>query len=266
MFGNIYNKETPGQLYHIGSHGLTCELAEPDDALKHHIHYYWLMQVGDQSVDLEVIPDAATDLVMSPELPSFSGVYLPTTEKFTIPLNGPIHYAGICFHSETAPALLRASVEQIRTLDLGVETTKKLGLGSLIESILGITDIEQLRNLFDTFFRHRLDKNALTVRPAILRNLVDNLEPTSISEIASRVGVSERQFRRTATNLTGLSPKQLQRILRLQTSLHAMFDQYSGPDTDNFYDDSHKIKEIKKLTGLTPGQIKKLAEKYNLSE
>lgn len=263
MFGNIYNKGTPGQLYHIGTNGLTCELAEPDNALKSHIHYYWLMVVGHQAVELEVIPDAAIDLVVSPDLPDFSCVYLPTTEKFTIPLQGPIRYAGVCFHSESATPLLYATLEQIRTLDQGATTTKTLHLSALVESVSGEVQLEKLQAIFNAFFHRRLSQQQHFPETSIINNLVENLEPASIGEIAKRVGVSERQFRRIATNLTGLSPKQLQRILRLQSSLHAMFDQYSTPDQDSFYDDSHKIREVKQLTGLTPGQIKKLAEKYN---
>lgn len=168
-------------------------------------------------------------------------------------------------HSETATSLLSATLEQIRDLDQGAATTKALRLSSLVKSIAGKIDLKRLRGILNAFFYQRSIENAHIPQPGILDNLVENLEPATISEIAKRVGVSERQFRRTATSLTGLSPKQLQRILRLQTSLHAMFDQYAGPDTDSFYDDSHKIREVKQLTGLTPGQIKKLAEKYNSS-
>ena len=175
MFGNIYNKDAPGQLYHIGTYGLTCELAEPDDALKGHIHYYWLMEVDDQAIELEVIPDAAIDLVVSPDLPNFSCVYLPTTEKFTIPLQGPIRYAGVCFHTETAPSLLCATLEQIRDLDQGAATTKTLQLSALIEAISGEVKLTELCALFDTFFHSRLSQQDHMIEASILNNLVENL-------------------------------------------------------------------------------------------
>jgi len=95
--------------------------------------------------------------------------------------------------------------------------------------------------------------------------LEDTMGSGSIAQISATLGVSERQFRRLSVDLFGLSPKKLQSILRLQKALEELF--YCEPDQiqDLYYDDSHRIRELKRLTGCTPGQIRKLAEKYNHS-
>lgn len=83
--------------------------------------------------------------------------------------------------------------------------------------------------------------------------------------MASKLGISERQFRRTVNDISGLSPKQVQRIVRLQQLLHELFNPQSRMATDGYYDDSHRIKEIKNLAGLTYGELRNMAEIYNNS-
>jgi len=93
--------------------------------------------------------------------------------------------------------------------------------------------------------------------------LLEHIEPVSIQSIAANAGLSERQFRRITSDLFGFSPKKIQRIMRLQTALQALFDTDITLLSDHYYDDSHRIKELKSLTGMTPGEIRQMAEKYN---
>ncbi|MEL7144613.1 MAG: hypothetical protein AAFZ17_22885 [Cyanobacteria bacterium J06650_10] len=51
--------------------------------------------------------------------------------------------------------------------------------------------------------------------------------------------------------------------MRLQTALRALLTPDTLATDDGFYDEAHRIKEIRSLTGLTPGQIKHMAEIYN---
>ncbi|MEL6355273.1 MAG: DUF6597 domain-containing transcriptional factor, partial [Cyanobacteria bacterium J06627_28] len=82
-------KPLPLQLYQLDTDKLTCHCALPSQHLSPFIHYYWWLDVADGETLLEVIPDNATDLVMSPNIDEFSVVYLPASEKFSIPLTGP---------------------------------------------------------------------------------------------------------------------------------------------------------------------------------
>ena len=92
---------------------------------------------------------------------------------------------------------------------------------------------------------------------------MDVVDTGSVRAMAAHVGLSERQFRRVMRDQLGLSPKQLHRVVRLQQSLREVLDAAGTPWTAGFYDDSHRIRELKALTGLTPGQIQRMAEIYN---
>ncbi|PBC41611.1 AraC family transcriptional regulator [Rhodococcus sp. ACPA4] len=84
-----------------------------------------------------------------------------------------------------------------------------------------------------------------------------------VREVASDLGVSERHFRRTIAASTGLSPKTIQRVQRMQnvlmlargtnTSAHmslADLAVHAG-----YADQAHLSRDVQALTGVTPTQL-----------
>ncbi len=74
-----------------------------------------------------------------------------------------------------------------------------------------------------------------------------------ISDVADRLGISDRQLRRWTTTAIELTPKQLQRHLRLQRYIsHKPTDSVAVRALNTgFYDQAHAANEIRALTGLT---------------
>lgn len=80
----------------------------------------------------------------------------------------------------------------------------------------------------------------------------------NIGEISREMGISIRQLERRVTNLVGLSPKVFSRTVRLQRILATLCNGYPHRLTDLAYqngysDQSHFIRDIKVMTGRTPG-------------
>jgi len=76
----------------------------------------------------------------------------------------------------------------------------------------------------------------------------------SIRELSEKIGWSERQINRYFNQQLGLSLKAYCSILRFQASLHHIKDGKLSPQL-NFTDQSHFIKEIKKLSGVSPKEL-----------
>ncbi len=76
----------------------------------------------------------------------------------------------------------------------------------------------------------------------------------NIRELAEQVGWSERQINRYFNQQLGLSLKTYCTILRFQASLHHIKDGKLAPQL-NFTDQSHFIREIKKLSGVSPKEL-----------
>ena len=100
---------------------------------------------------------------------------------------------------------------------------------------------------------------AISAAAALLRDPAARTE-----EVAERVGLSERQFRRRAHAAIGYGPKTLQRILRFQRFVR-LIDAASEP-TDlatfaaetGYADQPHLTRECAALSGLTPTALAKV--------
>jgi len=205
-----------------------------------------------------------------PDIQDFAALYFPTAKKFYIDLEGPIQYAGICCRSETASDLLRLDFSTLTQLEVGADTREALEIAPLMDDIQGTSSLDSVVERFDRFWLARLEqeknekirKNRISHQDMIA-TLENTLGSGSVADICEKIGVSERQFRRISNDHFGLSPKKLQRILRLQAALDELFRTDTKQRQDLYYDDSHRIKELKSLTGCTPENIRKMAEKYN---
>lgn len=76
----------------------------------------------------------------------------------------------------------------------------------------------------------------------------------SIKELSEKVAWSERQINRYFKQQLGVSPKAYCGILRFQASLPHIKEGKLSPQL-NFTDQSHFIKEIKKLSGVSPKEL-----------
>lgn len=90
------------------------------------------------------------------------------------------------------------------------------------------------------------------------KQLFDLIQATdgeiAIKEIAAKINWSERQINRYFNSQYGLSLKTYCSILRFQASLQHISEGQLYPQL-NFADQSHFIKEIKKLSGVSPKEL-----------
>jgi AraC-like DNA-binding protein len=78
-----------------------------------------------------------------------------------------------------------------------------------------------------------------------------------VEEIAFSLGFSERQLRRRFLATVGYGPKTLQRILRMRRFLDSASADDLARDAlaAGYADQAHLTREVRALTGLTPGEI-----------
>jgi len=266
----LIDNELPLQLYHLVGDSVRCYRVKPAEHLAAYIYYYWWLDVAPGDTKLEVIPDNAIDLVMSPDIPNFSILYLPTSEKFSIPLSGPVTYLGICFRASNTGDFFNVGNARMNSCLPGTNTTDILSINSLVNEVQEIKQADQMASVLDALLVSRLNEQPTTVSDASNLNIDKALAAMQASvgthgmeTIASHFDLSDRQFRRIMGSLFGYGPKKIQRVMRLQSSLKEIFTADALNIEHGFYDEAHKIKEIRALTGLTPGQIKRMSETYN---
>lgn len=86
---------------------------------------------------------------------------------------------------------------------------------------------------------------------------------TSVLQLSKLLRVSQRHLQRITMRYSGLSPKQVQSMLRCRLAIKQILK--TGITSDffffGFYDQNHFVKEVKKWSGFTPGKLLSLIKK-----
>ncbi|MCX6127182.1 MAG: helix-turn-helix domain-containing protein [Proteobacteria bacterium] len=129
----------------------------------------------------------------------------------------------------------------------------------LEEQILNAVSHRDRVNLLEQFLLERLkysDPKDIFVDQAC-RYIVQSSGENNIANLASLVGLSERQIERKFLTEVGVSPKFLSRIARLQRFLSMAENNHVLTLTDaalacGYYDQAHFIRDFKAFSGLSP--------------
>ncbi|MEL6926813.1 MAG: helix-turn-helix domain-containing protein, partial [Bacteroidota bacterium] len=136
---------------------------------------------------------------------------------------------------------------------------------------IAATNTEDRIKIIDAFLLERLKAEATIDK--IVKTTVDALLASNgnkpISEILKNNPSKRRQLERKFKKQVGVSPKQLGRMIRLQTALKLMLNEQSDKLTNiayqcEYYDQAHFIKDFKAFTGISPADFQD-NEKMTLS-
>lgn len=123
-------------------------------------------------------------------------------------------------------------------------------------------DTKQRIAIVENFLLARL-KDKTTI-DQIVKSTIDTLLSThgssKISSIFTNDSSRRRQLERKFAIQIGISPKQLGKVIRLQTALKLLLNQKTDSLTQiayesEYYDQAHFIKDFKEFTGTTPGEF-----------
>jgi AraC-like DNA-binding protein len=86
----------------------------------------------------------------------------------------------------------------------------------------------------------------------------------SVTEICVALGVTRKRLREESFHHFGSSVKNMQGIIRLNQTLHAIAHHagHTLSSLHDYYDQPHFINDFKSRTGITPGQYKKLCRQF----
>lgn len=185
------------------------------------------------------------------------------TEPFYVEPTGYVHSFAVRFYPFGFANFVNCPI-----IDLANKETPIAGLlgedvaATLTHEIINAGDTRQRIKILEQFFLDRL--NDSTTIDRIVRTTIDSLVASNGSEgINSILGddlSKRRQLERKFANQIGISPKQLGKVIRLQTALKMMLNDPSESLTtiayeSDYYDQAHFIKDFKEFTGTTPKEF-----------
>jgi AraC-like DNA-binding protein len=230
---------------------LNYKLINPEDTISDFIERFWILQ-NDSAINKEiiVIPDGRIDLI------------------FTLSPNKPFRVALIGLETVPSQHIIESGTIMlgVSLKLLSVEYLIDTEISSLINGIQllpndywGITEndlgnFELFCNKISTRIKKQV-KSEIDVRKKRLFELIYTTNGSmAIKALSEKVYWSSRQINRYFTQHFGLSLKSFCKILRFRASFQQIKQGKLFPE-QNFSDQAHFIKEVKKLAGVTPKEL-----------
>ena len=175
---------------------------------------------------------------------------------------GSIRLLIAVLHPFGAAALLKMPASELRNQIVGCEDCFKTDVPLVNDEIATSFVIHDKIRAAERFLLSQLadfnSSNALVTHVVNIIHTQNGLVP--VARLAALTGTTERQLQRKFEEHIGISPKRYAGITRMQYALR-MLRKRSGDLSlagiaceSGFFDQAHLIREMKGLSGLTPGQ------------
>lgn len=257
----------------------------PSPALAPYIRHYWLLETDTPAKSTErITPTGNVQMLFyrgNPILLSSSqdsrrvnsqsilcGQFIGYSE---LSFSGTIKILAVIFHTHSVSALFRMPVSEFCNQKVSADEMGDRELQELEDRILYESDDLNCIRLIEHFLLSRLNppkEHNLERMFSAIRTINQQGGDVRISDLASSVFLSTKQFQRVFTGHIGISPKEFLRIVRFQ---HALYVLQSTPGMSflqlayecGFYDQPHLINEFKVFSGYTPKEYLSVCAPYS---
>ncbi|MFN3754012.1 DUF6597 domain-containing transcriptional factor [Flavobacterium sp.] len=258
---------------------------EPHSALSDFINCYWTLKSPpeDKPEKQRIVPDGCMEMIfhhgdlykqyikgdnyiIQPKCFVFGQI----TKPLYIEPTGETNIFAIRFQADGFTPFAPIPISNMENRAVPLE--ELFGEAGMIlqHKILEVTTTEEQIQIAEDFLLNAL-KNAKQIDKTIKDSVAMMLElkgQLSIDELSESMKINRRMLERKFASVIGVSPKQLAKIVRLQTTLKMVlkndFKSFTEIALDNhYYDQAHFIKEFREFTGVSPKEF--YAENLKLS-
>lgn len=217
------------------------------------VKYFWRYEHAGEDVEYTILPDACFDMVVDFENKVLQNIYL--TGIWTKPVTLTV---------TKGTTLLAARFKIIASEYLFKREIKSL-LNSMTILPKDYWDIHLTESTafgqFATCLSERMkaiisEQSGMDERKLNLFKLIYSEEIHSVNELSEKVGWSSRQINRYFSQQYGVSLKMLLNMVRCNASYPHIVDGKLYP-VKEYTDQAHYIKEIRKYTASSPGELYK---------
>jgi AraC-like DNA-binding protein len=184
------------------------------------------------------------------------------TKPYEVEPTGETGTFFVCFHPNGFFPFATFPIKEMENTAVPLE--KLFGKDGLEigQKILFAETTSERIDLIETFLLNRLTSKATIdniVKTTVETILTANGQ-LSISELSKQNNINRRQLVRKFSSSIGLSPKQLSKTMRIQSTLKTLLSKEVTSLTDlaydnDYFDQAHFIKDFKEFTGLTPKEF-----------
>ncbi len=261
----------------------------PAEPLRPYVRYYWVLRC-DRPARALTFPIGCPQLIFHrgtplhiPELAADQG-RLAVSGQVNFPAHlvtrGDLDMVVVVFRPHAAGAFLDVPMSELYNLEIPGCDLENRHLNLLAERILTCREDARCVAMLDAWLQERLTRH-LTRKtrgcpPELALRRVDDAvrrlcaEPrTPVAELAAAACLCRKQFDRTFCALAGMNPKEYAGIVRFQRALAclqhspARIDWARVAHASGYADQSHFIREFRRLSGHTPAALVKITAPYS---
>jgi AraC-like DNA-binding protein len=233
----------------------------PVDAFRSVVDAYWINRPGGagSAPSDRVLPDGCIDLIFrgGDGAGLFSSALIERPIYFDDPV--PAWFVGVRFRPAMARAILDIEPVDCRDRDIPAAMIDRR-FAALEDELQDCASPEQALVQLKRRIDARLMQREHCVAPTRVRTSLSLLERgVDVRKVAYAVGIAERSLHRDLVRWTGLAPKSMARILRMQRTVTAIRAGRT-PLADlalrmGYADQAHMTRELTELAGFTPSEI-----------
>ncbi|MDD1793218.1 helix-turn-helix domain-containing protein [Enterovibrio makurazakiensis] len=244
----------------------------PAAPLSHWVHSYWQLNVPLGRHCYRSMPDNCVDVIANLHDAEDIFIVTPYSSAMSFELSGPEAYFGIRFQLLGHKVVVSTPLENWEML-LSTDTRKAdvippRVLNAIRESItFNLSFEERCHHVSASLLNAARQPNIDHRLARFIRYCHHNISSNIVlsDRTCSEFGLSARQLRRLTQLQFGLSPREFARVMRFQHTLDAIKRNPNGASwADNYYDQSHFIREFKRMSGSTPSELFNLSVLYNI--
>ncbi len=218
---------------------------QPPSSLNGLVHYFWeLKTITDLTEDFHyhALPDACVNILFNQVETNIAGVTALRTQAEVLNLGKSFHYVGIQFY----PGVWQGNKEEIVDCYVGTPYWGNLPLIQVSEKMAEL-DFNRKLPILAELVQWFLKEKLITINIVTEKILTQLDQIHTVSDMARLTELSPRQLQRTLNQMTGLSPHDLLKVLRVQQSFKKHY-------LELYADQSHYIHSFRKVTGYTPAK------------
>jgi AraC-like DNA-binding protein len=222
--------------------------AKPPSDLSELVHCFWELKTEATLPDdfcFHVLPDACVNILLDQADTRVAAVTALNTTYKVLNLGRAFHYIGV----QLLPGVWRGDPNEVVR---GLVNTPYQGGLPLVETnkkLVGL-DFSAKQLILSELVQWLVGEGLVVVNPVTTKILAHLGDIRTVADMAAIAGVSPRQLQRILRQTTGFSPHDLLKVLRFQQSFRQDY-------LASYADQSHFVHSFRKVTGYTPSRYSK---------
>lgn len=221
------------------------------------ISHFYSFIAGDSEAPTTVIPDGCIDILIDCDANTQGAIIHGTAlEASTVNFKRGHRYFGVRFIPGITPDFLYISAGELINKGFCLQDVMP-DSGALVEQIINCDKFTQQVATVNQFFKVTKPRKATQLTQQLVAKIHQHHGNIQVQDLEKYSGYTRKTVQRKFKNDLGLSPKSFSRTIRCQSAVYGINHtdnlMFSDMATDlGFSDQSHFLREFKKLVSTTP--------------